>query len=206
MSFWFTERKAKCKSSHFHQLSRQFLKQKIIQKFQVPCFDPPNGTTIFINTPQSVPVDVSTKLLKRQIGEIQFDMLDELPPLKMIRESFQAQSPLTGIALLQGSQLRLVDSQEASQALGLPSHTLRFTTTLPVPAALASDTLSMLYSTLNDAIEGEAVVFSRDVRSIVVGSISVSLKDPSTLNISWSYEDEELASHVLSSIRVTLEN
>jgi integrator complex subunit 11 len=55
--------------SYFHIFTcyRQFLKQKIRQKFQIGCFDPPNGTTVTIDTAHSVPVDLSVNLLKRQL-------------------------------------------------------------------------------------------------------------------------------------------
>jgi hypothetical protein len=41
------------------------LKQKIIDKFGIGCFDPPNGTTIVIDTTHSIPLQISTKILKR---------------------------------------------------------------------------------------------------------------------------------------------
>lgn len=45
-----------------------FLKQKIMQKFQIPCFDPANGTTVVINTTQLLPVDLSVHLLKKHLA------------------------------------------------------------------------------------------------------------------------------------------
>jgi integrator complex subunit 11 len=43
------------------------LKQKITQKFGLPCYDPANGVSVFINTTQELPVDLSLNLLKRQL-------------------------------------------------------------------------------------------------------------------------------------------
>lgn len=44
---------------------RQFLKQKIIDKFKIPCFDPPNGTTVVIKTDYSIPILLSSSLLNQ---------------------------------------------------------------------------------------------------------------------------------------------
>lgn len=43
---------------------RQSLKQRVIREFEIPCFDPPNGSTVTIKTARSVPVQISPALIR----------------------------------------------------------------------------------------------------------------------------------------------
>lgn len=52
---------------HGEKAKMGFLKQKIWKEFEIPCFDPANGTTVSLNTSQDLPVDLSTNLLKRAL-------------------------------------------------------------------------------------------------------------------------------------------
>ena len=47
--------------------SRDFLKQKIRRDFGIPCYNPPNHTSITVKTKESIPVNISIKLLKRRV-------------------------------------------------------------------------------------------------------------------------------------------
>jgi hypothetical protein len=65
------------------------LKQKIIQKFSIGCFDPPNGGTVVINTSQDLPVDVSTGLIKRHLEDTTQNSNGDQPEgrLRLFRET-----------------------------------------------------------------------------------------------------------------------
>ena len=52
---------------HGEKAKMGFLKQKIWKEFEIPCFDPANGTTVTLPTSQDLPVDLSTNLLKRAL-------------------------------------------------------------------------------------------------------------------------------------------
>ncbi|KAG0225556.1 Integrator complex subunit 11 [Actinomortierella wolfii] len=53
---------------HGEKSSMGFLKSRIMTEFGIPCFDPPNGTTISIETSHVIPIEVSAKLLKKHLA------------------------------------------------------------------------------------------------------------------------------------------
>jgi len=196
---------------HGEKGKMHFLKEKIIEKFGVGCFDPPNGTTIFINTSHAIPIDISNGIFKRQLAEIKFSETDLSSdrPLKYIRDSVITKTPIHGVLLMDPNQknFKLVDPNEVANELGLTEHSLKFTTTWDLPSELKSspvEVLTRLYSDIAEWIEDQSVVLSRDVRSILVRSLNISMREDSGITISWSYEDEELVSHVLSIVRKSI--
>ncbi|KAF9970184.1 Integrator complex subunit 11 [Actinomortierella ambigua] len=62
---------------HGEKSSMGFLKSRIMTEFGIPCFDPPNGTTISIETSHVIPIEVSAKLLKKHLAQ----SLASKPPL-----------------------------------------------------------------------------------------------------------------------------
>jgi len=60
--------------------------------------------------------------------------------------------------------------------------------------------LGDLYRTLSKLLEDYPLVFSRDLRMIHIRSLSIVLKGHK-LVLSWSFEDESMASYVCSIIR-----
>ncbi|KAG0258768.1 Integrator complex subunit 11 [Actinomortierella ambigua] len=54
---------------HGEKSSMGFLKSRIMTEFGIPCFDPPNGTTISIETSHVIPIEVSAKLLKKHLAQ-----------------------------------------------------------------------------------------------------------------------------------------
>eukprot|EP01119_Soliformovum_irregulare_P024145 TRINITY_DN8587_c0_g1_i1.p1 TRINITY_DN8587_c0_g1~~TRINITY_DN8587_c0_g1_i1.p1 ORF type:complete len:618 (-),score=188.31 TRINITY_DN8587_c0_g1_i1:202-1953(-) len=196
---------------HGEKGKMHFLKEKIIEKFDIGCFDPPNGTTIFISTSHRVPVDISTGVFKRQLAEIKFseEDLNADRPLKHLREALTTKTPIQGVLLMNANQeiFKLVDPQEAAEELGLPEHSLKFTTTWEFPQGnltSPADVLNRLYKDIAEWLEDQSVVLSRDVRSILIRSLNISLKENSGISLSWDYEDEELVSHVLAIVRKSL--
>eukprot|EP00742_Colponemidia_sp_Colp-10_P009000 GILJ01009780.1.p1 GENE.GILJ01009780.1~~GILJ01009780.1.p1 ORF type:complete len:648 (+),score=86.46 GILJ01009780.1:130-1944(+) len=45
----------------------QYFKDKVQRDFGIPCYDPPNGTTVYVDGTQTIPVDISRTLLKRKL-------------------------------------------------------------------------------------------------------------------------------------------
>jgi hypothetical protein len=102
--------------------------------------------------------------------------------------------------------------------LGITSHQLRFRTSIGMPDACNLDAIfqrlfevlstqyandSHLLNSVNVFINinrfSDKVVLSHDVRSIVVKNcITLSLKEVTSLNVSWTFEDEEFAQSVLT--------
>ncbi len=52
---------------HGEATKMEFLRQKVTKEFGVSCFMPANGETVTINTPPSIPVDMSRLLFKRAL-------------------------------------------------------------------------------------------------------------------------------------------
>jgi len=218
---------------HGEKLKMEFLKEKIIQKFQLPCFSPPNGNTTYINTSQSIPIHISTELVKRKIEQAlknrqesdgylpknmgnDFDNAPNIdPPWKRFRGTGLDRIELDGILIMQASQdsrvqtlssrFRLLESSEALDQLGLERHAMKLTESFLVPSnidiASPDGFLGDLYRTLSKLLEDYPLVFSRDLRMIHIRSLSIVLKEGHKLVLSWSFEDESMASYVCSIIR-----
>jgi len=194
-----------------------FLKQKIIQKFQIPCFDPPNGTTVVIKTNYSLPIDLSLELIRVKAEKRSYPMNitkegPTIPVTKRIRAS--EKNPIHGVLVMKQKQesvsLSLLHPFEAIDDLGLAEHKLKFTSSTIIPTEVLDPTsnslslLNKLYSALSEWLE-EPVALSRDVRSILIRSVLLTIKD-NNLVASWSYQDEEIATHTLSTCKKILEN
>lgn len=51
---------------HGERAKMAFLKQKIVRELNINCYDPPNGVSVTIPTAHSVPLNISTQLMKRE--------------------------------------------------------------------------------------------------------------------------------------------
>ena len=52
---------------HGEAAKMEFLKQKVMKEIGVNCFMPANGETVTIQTPPTIPVDMSRLLFKRTL-------------------------------------------------------------------------------------------------------------------------------------------
>lgn len=198
-------------------MNRQFLKQRITQKFGIPCYDPANGETVVIQTSSTLPIDISTKLLKRQIASLEsisppnptIDGPLLSPPTKRLKESSSKQ-PIHGVLVFRpqrAQQVRktrvfpfpsfthtfwqsmvLLHPSEASEDLGLTEHKLRFSSSIPLPGTLQSLSQDDLLSRVFTALHRW---IDGQVQlshdSVSMRSIAISKHDHNLL-MSWSYE------------------
>jgi integrator complex subunit 11 len=104
---------------HGEKEKMQFLKQKIIDKFGVNCYDPANGTSVTIPGNDSIPVSVFASLLKR---ESRAQIAHEAKKHKPLDEI-----ALSGVALMKGNHVHIMPIEEAVEEIGLASHQLTFT-------------------------------------------------------------------------------
>ncbi|XP_050026697.1 integrator complex subunit 11 [Dermacentor andersoni] len=161
-----------------------FLRKKIRQEFSIDCSMPANGETVVIDTPDTVPVDVAVPLLKHALGS------DSKRP-KLIH----------GALVMHDRGVRLLDSRQAMQELGLTSHQIRFTTTVASPRAALADAL---YTRLRDRLPGVQLLPDG---SIAVASALVKVggqEDDAAsraICVSWTLQDEDLGSHLLSLVQ-----
>ncbi|PRP87546.1 putative cleavage and polyadenylation specificity factor [Planoprotostelium fungivorum] len=163
---------------HGEKGKMQFLKQKIVQKFNIPCFDPANGATVVIPTSTSIPVDISVSLLKRQLEEL--EEYEESKKAKVNRSA-----PIHGVLVMKANQLEQ-DPIEAITDLGLHAQNLKFESNFIISERVSDSPETLLHSIYNDVSQ-----------SVQVLSVSVTIKGDS-ISVSWSYSDELLASAVLS--------
>ncbi|EGG21499.1 integrator complex subunit 11 [Cavenderia fasciculata] len=141
---------------HGEKEKMRYLSDKISKDFGVPCYFPANGVTVNIESSKLIPIDISSKLLKRQILEYsqanskQFedqqqqqqthqqqqkqDNSDENinnldpdeQPFKKIRSPI-TQLPIQGILVAKDYQnLKLLDPSEASSELSINNINLNY--------------------------------------------------------------------------------
>lgn len=58
---------------HGEKEKMAFLKQKIIDQFHIPVYDPPNWTSVTMHGNDDIPVTISSSLLKRAFEESALD-------------------------------------------------------------------------------------------------------------------------------------
>ncbi|KAF7666119.1 hypothetical protein LDENG_00120770 [Lucifuga dentata] len=173
---------------HGEAAKMEFLKGKIEQEFSINCYMPANGETATVSTNPSVPVDISLKLLKREMA-----LGGSLPDPKKPRT-------MHGTLIMKENSLRLVSSEQALKELGLNEHQLRFTCRVQLQDPHSDpDTLHRIYTHLKSVLKGYTIQHLPDgtvmVDSIVI-KVSSSAEDTHTkvLLLSWSYQDEDLGS------------
>jgi hypothetical protein len=245
---------------HGEKSKMQSLKQRIMRELNIPCFDPPNGTTVTIQTIHPLPLHLSRPLLKRHISQIYAASSPSSLPLpsahspasvstsiamstsasiggppvlagsdswgggpststsssspsetRDIRQPKRIRcpidkTPINGILVMDQQDpqnIQLLEPEEAIEQLGLPYHTLKFSSMLPIPkATLADPLLDLVYADLAQWTEPE---LSRDARCVRLRSLRISIQSGTHLFCTWSYEDEDLASHALAMIGQLLE-
>lgn len=203
---------------HGEKSKMGFLKEKIIQEFGIPCFDPPNGMTISIPTSQQVPVEISPLFLKRHLEDTQLSELgnsrkrihyNEINPLTHV--------PVQGILVMQPSTVpKLLDSQEIGPLLGLNEHKItlvceRKLAPLTLPNITNESPFEDVSSTCYDYVFEELSKIIPNSTHVSISSNGIKLKtmeillkskdaSPPVLTFQWEYEDNELANKILSVI------
>ncbi|XP_061456507.1 integrator complex subunit 11 isoform X1 [Rhineura floridana] len=183
---------------HGEAKKMEFLKQKIEQEFHVNCHMPANGETVAIFTNPNIPVDVSLGLLKRELA------IAPLPDSKRPKI-------MHGTLIIKDNQsFRLVSPEQALKELGLGEHQLRFTCRIHFQDPRKEhETGLRVYNHLKSFLKDYSVQHLSDT-SIMVESIliqvTVQSEDPATklLLVSWTYQDEEMGSHVTSLLKKAL--
>eukprot|EP01113_Clastostelium_recurvatum_P006652 TRINITY_DN13026_c0_g1_i7.p1 TRINITY_DN13026_c0_g1~~TRINITY_DN13026_c0_g1_i7.p1 ORF type:complete len:672 (+),score=126.31 TRINITY_DN13026_c0_g1_i7:248-2017(+) len=191
-----------------------FLKQRIIREIGIPCYDPPNGATVCIPTPMQVPVDLSVKLVKRQLAaycaQEEAILGDSSQMVKRIRFPVE-HAPVRGVLVFQeNSHIKLLDPSEAAAELGKTSHKLKFVSRKRIAPGVdinirkIFEELHLLLSPLEEVRlrdeDDHVTVRSVDISLDVSSSSSSSSSSPPArvVVVRWNYEDEETSARVLS--------
>ncbi|GAB6022933.1 Integrator complex subunit 11 [Chamberlinius hualienensis] len=175
---------------HGEDLKMDFLKNKIEKEFQVRCYKPANGETVAIPTCPSIPVDILSSLLKRELEEIS-------------NPESKRQHVMHGVLMMGDTNLQLVDAEEAMQTIGLTPHKIRFTSTLIIEdPGPASKTTERIYQLIKFHLKEYDTQLLPDgsvsVDSVLIQVSSSEEDDSKTVLVSWANEDEDLGSSLYS--------
>jgi len=174
---------------HGEKNKMAFLKSRVMEELNIPCYDPPNGATVTIQTSPAIPVDMSRNLLKRALlASVPGDM-----------PSPHHNGSVQGLVLVRGTKVRVVDPTEAGQQLGLAPHSLTLSTSIPFLSVPKHTTLAALGAAISQSLPNNLLTADND--AITLRSIRITLSSSNTLSIEWNWTDEVLVSHVISVAR-----
>lgn len=101
---------------HGEDLKMRYLKQKIeMECNNLPVHMPRNGETCIINVPFTIPIDISTKLLKSEA--IKYNLLPPNPKKPRL---------IRGVLVMKQDSVTLMDVDDACKEAGIERHTIRF--------------------------------------------------------------------------------
>lgn len=205
---------------HGENAKMDFLKQKIMQEFNINCYKPGNGETALIPVSNNLKVDVSLSLLKQTLSSSNILSTVAVPstpavPAKPVLSSItttsteepdtKKQKILHGILIMKNNNVRIVGVNEAWSELGVIPHQLRFTERIeiddhgPVPGLT-----SALHSLLSQKLGATQVQAVNEYQLSVADSVCINVQDDEpnkTVFISWTHQDEALGSKLLDIIK-----
>lgn len=184
-----------------------FLKQQIEKEFGIGCFKPANGETVCMETIPTIAVDMSLALLKRKVMS-----LEKKDAKRAKLSPHNNHLPVQGVLVIKDTSVRLVEPAQAMKELGLTEHKLRFTSSViletTVPYHVFIEKLqSQLERLLPNYPVQQVAEGCLSVDDSVLIKISPSSDDVTheasscTALVSWTLQEEELGSHVLSLLR-----
>lgn len=187
---------------HGEASKMEFLQQKVMKEFGVNCFMPANGETVVVQTPPTIPVDMSRVLFKRTLESCYSSDAKRTCPSPSI-------APVTGLLVMKNESLRILDSSESSSELDLTPHTVSFSSSLTLEdhGHTSSHLLERLAQVTGKLLP-DHVVCCQD-NSVELSGTSVTLQvknfEPSPeVLINWSVQDENLGEFVCSTLRRNL--
>nr|XP_053637705.1 integrator complex subunit 11-like isoform X2 [Cherax quadricarinatus] len=204
---------------HGENAKMDFLRQKIMQEFNINCYKPGNGETSIIPVSSNLDIEVSLPLLKHTISCASQTSLtasssskdtaasDETQPKKQKVPESKKQKVLHGVLIMKNNGVRIVGVNEAWSELGVASHQLRFTERIevdehgPVPALTSS-----LHTLLSQKLGASQVQAVSEYQLSVADSLFINIHDDEpgkTILLSWTHQDEALGSKLLDIIKST---
>ncbi|TRY74449.1 hypothetical protein TCAL_10092 [Tigriopus californicus] len=184
---------------HGEAAKMEFLKQKIKQEHGVECYMPANGETATIPCPITIPATVSARLM-----DTEAEAYAQRPP------DPKRSRLLHGVLVMQDNQLRLMGAEEACEDLGIPRHTIRFTSTtnlsdagpLEATQKRVEDLMRRSLSSMEyevQVVEGEISIANSSVlMKVEQNEDDDGIKD---IMVSWANQDEALGSTLLNLVQ-----
>lgn len=174
-----------------------FLKTKIQHQFGIDCFKPANGETAIIHTQHNIPVDVSLPLLKRETSKSEMFLPDS-----------KRQKLFHGALVMRGTKLQLIDPGQALKELGLEEHNLRFTSTVTLDEeGPTSQTAERIYQVVKSNLKEYPVSYSSDGSISISDSVLIQVSgddESKSVLVSWSHQDEDIGSYLLTMLKTQL--
>jgi integrator complex subunit 11 len=199
---------------HGEKAKMEFLQEKIKRECRIPCYSPANGETTIIDTPLSIPVDVSVDLLKRHLTAQKLPLPTSDDKIDITKIKPVNGIPIQGVLTMEPDQIpKLMDVNEAIRDTNLPLRELTFEfikqfDPIKIDTSAQFDThsqaLENVYETVRKALKDKVneVEITKNSSQIKIRSmlIRISDKNSNSLNISWNYRDENLANYVMTLI------
>ncbi|EFA75892.1 integrator complex subunit 11 [Heterostelium album PN500] len=201
---------------HGEKEKMRFLSDKISKDFNIPCYFPANGVTVNIESSKSIPIDISLKLLKRQISEYSRESatafeynsnLKDEDTDSLEQETKKSRSPIVsvpiqGIMVSKGYQnIKLLDPSEASKELSINNVQLNFILYWKLVQEV-KDCIDVLYLELCRWLVGATIERIDQNKILVKSSISIEYEKPQQqFTIKWTNKEEYLSEHILSIIQ-----
>jgi integrator complex subunit 11 len=163
-------------------------KAKVVRDFGIPCFDPPNGTTISIHTPTlELGLCVSSQLQK-----------DKRPRIEQPNARLQVYTPppVASVLVLRADEANahLLGPAEAASATGVVAHDLSFVHTVK------SATAAAVFERIKELLRGEPIVMV-GAKEVHYRTLVAKLHDGAELKLTWNILDnvlvtEQILSHI----------
>ncbi|RGB32767.1 beta-lactamase-like protein [Rhizophagus diaphanus] len=199
---------------HGEKAKMEFLQEKIKRECRIPCYSPANGETTIIDTPLSIPVDVSVDLLKRHLTAQKLPLPTSYDKIDITKIKPVNGIPIQGILTMEPDQIpKLMDVNEAIRDTNLPLRELTFEFIKSFDpnkidtsnrTDIRTQALENVYEKVRKALKDDVneVEIIKNSSQIKIRSmlIRISDKNSNSFNISWNYKDENLANYVMSII------
>ena len=178
---------------HGEAAKMEFLKEKIIQEFEIACYNPANGETCVIPTKVGLMVDVTMSLLRTEAKRFH-----SLPPDPKRRRM------LHGVLVVKENSMCLMDVDDACKEAGITRHIIRFTSTVRLndtgPKLATTQKLHLL---LQEKCGDSIITLTEG--SISVDAVLVKVEgeedEQKCVYVSWVNQDEILGSYILGLLR-----
>ncbi|CAG8738794.1 15800_t:CDS:1, partial [Dentiscutata heterogama] len=207
---------------HGEKAKMEFLQDKIRRECRVPCTCPANGETVTIETPLSIPVDISVDLLKRHLNAQKLSLPLPGERIDLTKITPVDEIPIQGVLVMESDRIpRLIEVEEAIREARLPILDIDFKTFKTFDPKQFQDknvmsnieekdiriqVLEYVYEVVNKAISKNipGIELHKGALEIKLRSVTVSvpemIKDEfkNALRITWNSKDQNLADFLIS--------
>ncbi|CAG8597246.1 3365_t:CDS:2 [Acaulospora morrowiae] len=202
---------------HGEKAKMEFLQDKIRRECRIPCYSPANGETLTIETPLSIPIDISVDLLKRHMSAQKIPLPISGDKIDVTKIKPVDEISIQGVLKMEQDQVpRLMDIDEAVRDARIRLFEIDFNILKIFDPNQLQDTdsgrsdiriraLDRVYESVKKAIEKDLpdIELFKDISQFRVKNVLISIPDESSknaLSVSWNSKDQSLAEYLISII------